>query len=160
MNKRFQTLKSALASLGYYKLYHGTTADRADQILAGGFDLTKGGEKSGFPLPGISFSIDEEVATDHAKWASKKFNSPPAVIVINNSNLSLASGTYFNKLLDKVGSYEEAINLIRSDMRFDGVELWDDEDGIEEYEVLVFNVDKIQIVGIETQSFDFEDEEE
>jgi hypothetical protein len=163
MNKRVRTLKRALAGLGHQKksqstryLYHGTTADRAKEILARGFDISKGGEKSGAQLPGISASIEEEVAKDHAEWAGKKFGSTPAVVVIDGSNLNLASGKEFHKAWDKMGSFEEAIGWIKSDKEFDGVELWSGEEGIEESEVLIFNVDKIKIVRVETRLDDVE----
>lgn len=167
MNKRVQTLKRALAGLGHQKksqstryLYHGTTADRAKEILARGFDISKGGEKSGAQLPGISASIEEEVARDHAEWASKKFGTPPVVIKVDGSNLNLFSGKEFYRLWDEMGSFEEVIDRIRSDKGFDGVELWSGEEGIEESEVLIFNVDKIKIIRVETRPGDIENDDE
>lgn len=167
MNKRILTLKKALAILDYRKgsqrildLYHGTTADRAKEILARGFDISKGGEKSGESLPGISFSIEEEVAKDHAEWASKKFGTPPAVIKVYGSNLNLFSGKEFYRLWDEMDSFEEAIDRIRSDKGFDGVELWSGEEGIEESEVLIFNVDKIKRIRVETRPGDIENDDE
>jgi len=136
----------------YRWLYHGTTLDAAKNIEANGFDVSLTGKKSGeIYNPGVSFTIDDNIASEHAIWGAAKgdFSNSPALIVISTRNLNIMKGTEFNQLWNQYNSHimavEEALKL-----GFDGVEIWDEEtgDGIEEMEVLIIKPKEIRIFDI------------
>lgn len=128
-------------------LYHGTTEDRAEQIREEGFSTENIGEKLGAPLPGISTTIDPDIANEHAEIASEKFEGNPEVIKIDGRRLRIAPGSLYFRMWDEVGDSNGALKKIKATGDWDGIALFDPEtgDGIEEYEVLVFDPSKIMI---------------
>lgn len=129
-------------------LYHGTTSERANKIRVGGFSLSKIGQKLEAPMPGISTSVESDVAEDHANIAAEKFGGEPEVLVIDGSRLRIAPGSLYFSMWDEHGSSEAALEMIKGSGEWDAAALFDMEtgDGIEEYEVLIFNPSKIRII--------------
>ena len=133
----------------YRWLYHGTTLDAAKIIQNNGFDLNLVGKKSGDKTnPGVSFTIDDNIASEHAIWGSAKgdFSKSPALIVVSTRNLIIMKGTEFNRLWNQSGSYNVAVEeALRQG--YDGVEIWDEDtgDGIEEMEVLIIKPREIVV---------------
>ena len=146
-NQIRRLIREVLSSQSHYDaLYHGTSELRATEILKHGFDESRAGEKSNHGKIGISTSISEQEALEHAEWAAEKFDDVPCVLVCYNvSGLNLASGKEFNRLCDELGSSKIAISQVKSD-GFDGVELFDleTEEGLEELEVLLFNANSLK----------------
>jgi len=148
----------------YRYLYHGTTELAGEQIQSQGFDASLVGKKSGDEKNiGISFTIDQEIAADHAIWALKgNFETDAAIVVVQAGNMRIMNGTEFQNLWDN-SSYDAAINHAKN-QGFDGVEYFDLEtgNGIEEMEVLLFYPDKINIYSVnylDPKDFiDYEDE--
>jgi len=126
----------------YDALYHGTTLERAKLILSSSFDLALAGSKTNAPLPAVSTSLNMDIAQEHAEWAVKKFGGEPAVLIIDPSNLNILSGSRFLAM----GDFMKAVQRIKRTGRYDAAEVFDvDEgDGIEEMEVLIFNLKKIR----------------
>ena len=124
-------------------LYHGTTLKNALSIVANGFDMSLAGSKSNAALPGISTTIEKEVAIDHANWAVKKFKGKPAIVACESGNLKILSGNRYMTLWDSLGSSDAALEKAKSS-NYDGAEMFDLEsgEGIEEYEVLLFHPEK------------------
>ena len=135
-------------------VYHGTTKEFANKILKNGFDISLSGLKAEDKLPGISTSIDYDVASEHARWAAEKFDDTPAILSINISNLRIASGKLFFDNWDRLGNLKAAINFIKNSCEWDGMFLFDPEfdpkddpsidchDCFDEMEVLLFEVPK------------------
>lgn len=134
-----------IESVDYPYIYHGTSASAARSIKEQGFDISLSGKKTNRDNPGISFTASEEIAFEHAEWASKEFGELPAMVVVTTRNLNIMNGTEFQELWNEKG-YEKAISSAKN-LGYDGVEYFDYEtgDGIEEMEVLLFYPDKINI---------------
>ena len=131
-----------------YRLYHGTSLKNAKAIHKTGFSFAKAGEKSGAPMPGISFSLDIDIAKDHAKWAAKKYKDKPAVLVANVADNNITTGELYFSFWNQFSSSETAINKIK-EKGYNGVFLFDPEtgEGAEEQEVLLFDYnDKPEII--------------
>jgi len=125
----------------YQWLYHGTTLEAATSIESSGFDLSLVGKKSGDGNnPGVSFTVDDNIAVEHAIWGAAKgnFSNSPALIVVSIRGLSIMKGTEFNALWDQYNSHAMAIEEALK-QGYDGVEYWDENsgNGIEEMEVLI-----------------------
>lgn len=124
------------------ELYHGTTRDRFDNILKKGFSIEKEGEKSGYgSVLGVSLTNNREIAKEHAEWAVNKFGGEEYIITINAKSLKILSGGDFSKIGN---DYNKAFILYKNGL-IDGVELcdWETGDGCEEFEVFVFNINKL-----------------
>ena len=135
-------------------LYHGTHTKAAEEIQLSGFDSSLVGKKSGDQEnPGISFSIHDDIAVDHALWAAFKTGDieEGAIVVVDAKNLKILNGTAFNKMWNDSGSRTmlPAVNRAKAE-GYDAVELFDLEtgDGIEEMEVLIINLPSIKISHI------------
>lgn len=133
----------------YRWLYHGTTLGAAQKIQDNGFDLSMVGKKSGDKTnPGVSFTIDDNIASEHAIWGASKgdFSNSPALIVISTRNLRIMKGTEFNRMWNQFGSYNDAVKEALK-LDYDAVEVWDEDtgDGIEEMEVLVIKPREIVV---------------
>ena len=143
----------------YRWLYHGTTIEAAKNIENHGFDLSLVGKKSGDKKnPGVSFTIDDNIASEHAIWGAAKgnFAKGPAIIVISTNNLRIMKGTQFNELWNQYNSHSVAVeDALRQG--YDGVEVWDEDtgDGIEEMEVLIIRPREIVVSHI--NELDIED---
>lgn len=140
-------------SLNYDKydiLYHGTSKDAANKILQEGFSLSMAGSKSGQAMPGISTSLDLDIAKSHALWAARKKNNNPSVLIIDGSKLKIAPGKLYFELWGQLGSSEDSIKEIKKNKDYDGVALFDPDtgDGVEEQEILIFNPSKIQNISL------------
>jgi len=146
--KKYLLIKESLkpSPIKFNYLYHGTSAKRAKKIEQDGFSLKVAGEKSNFKMPGISTSVDKDVAEDHARWAAEKFKDKPKVITLYTNNLDIAPGSFYFSKWDELGSSEESIKYIKNLNEYDGVALFDPEtgDGVEEYEVLIFEPKKLE----------------
>lgn len=125
--------------------YHGTNSEKADRILKTGFDLKRAGEKSGSKLPGVSVTVDREIANEHAQWAAEKFGGRPQVIQVDLSGLKIMSGSETMKRWTELGSLDKALRSARR--IFDGAELFDEEDGVEELEILIFDPKKVRVIS-------------
>lgn len=126
----------------FNKLYHGTTKDRFEKITKRGFSIGKEGEKSGYgSVLGISMTANLEIAQEHAEWAVEKFGGDEYIITINSKSLKILSGNEFSRIGN---NYNKAF-ILYSNGLIDGVELCDVEtgDGCEEFEVFVFNTNKL-----------------
>lgn len=152
LRKYIKRVLSEAYKPSYRWLYHGTTLDAAKSIEANGFDVSLVGKKSGEKYnPGVSFTIDDNIASEHAIWgaAKQKFSNSPALVVISTRNLNIMKGTEFNALWNQYNSHPMAIEdaLKRG---YDGVEVWDEEsgDGIEEMEVLIIKPKKLVVSHI------------
>jgi hypothetical protein len=133
-------------------LYHGTTLTAAEEIREKGFSSSLAGSKSGDALPGVSFTIDESIAQEHAEWAASKSGGVPALLVVDASRFRLYPGDDFYELWDETGSSATAIAQIKRSGDWDGVEMYsfELEQGYEELEVLVFDYDiDVDVVGLE-----------
>lgn len=133
----------------YRWLYHGTTLAAAESINTQGFDLSLVGSKSGESYnPGVSFTIDDNIASEHAIWGAAKgnFANAPAIVVVSTRNLTIMKGTEFNNLWNQSGSYNAAVEEAL-EQGYDGVEVWDENsgDGIEEMEVLIIKPREIVV---------------
>jgi hypothetical protein len=135
----------------YQWLYHGTTKSAAEQIDHAGFNTSLVGSKSGaMKNPGISFTIDGDIASYHALWALKgDFTNPAAVVVVSTRSLEIMNGTEFHRLWNQYSSYDMAIQDAL-ELGYDGIEVWDEEtgDGIEEMEVLIIKPREIVVSHI------------
>jgi len=136
----------------YRWLYHGTTLNAARNIEANGFNLSLVGTKSGdLDNPGVSFTIDDNIATEHAIWGAAKgdFSNSPAIIVVSTRNLHVMNGTEFNALWDQYDNHGMAVEEALK-QGYDGVEVWDEEtgNGIEEMEVLIIKPKEIIVFDI------------
>ena len=123
-------------------LYHGTSKSRYEQIKSNGFDLNKQGEKSGFgSYNGVSLTSNYEIAQEHSEWASDTFEEEGDILIINSLSLRILKGNKFSLINN---DFTKAYMLYKKGL-IDGVELCDFEtgDGCEEYEVFIFNVDKL-----------------
>jgi hypothetical protein len=60
-----------------------------------GFDRSLAGTKSGDALPGVSMTVERDIAVEHATWAASKSNSQPALLVANSTSLRLYPGDDF-----------------------------------------------------------------
>lgn len=133
----------------YRTAYHGTTKERASEILKNGFKINTG-EKSGHnDFIGVSFSVEEGIAEEHARWASEKFDDTPVVIIISALNLNIANGAIiFGKLFDQYG-FDKSLSKLKEE-GYDAAELFDisREEGLEEMEIRIFNPDKIKIIDV------------
>jgi len=122
------------------EVYHGTNSIMADKILSQGFDLAKSGLKTGNSnaLPGISTTIEYDLALEHAEWAAEKFGGKPAVLKATITNLKLMSGSEFFAELDRLKSAKLVLNQAKS--KYDGVVMfdYDSEQGLEEFEINIF----------------------
>lgn len=146
-------IRESLESVQAYpvdNLYHGTTRSRAEQIQKSGFSLKNIGEKLGAPMPGISTSVERSTAEDHAQMAAEKFEDDPVVITIDGRGLNIAPGSLYFQQWDETGSSSAALETIKDSGEWDGVALFDPEtgDGIEEFEVLIFDPGKIRITAV------------
>ena len=126
--------------------YHGTSSIKADIILKDGFDKSVGGSKSDHKMNGISFTIDQSIAEEHAEWAVEEFGGDPIILVIDLSNFNIAKGSIITKLWNEHGSLQAALDLVEKS--YNGAELFDyeDESGTEELEVLIFDPKKIKTI--------------
>lgn len=123
--------------------YHGTSLGRAQEIKKTGFSLKNAGEKSNSKLPGISVTVDRNIADEHADWAADKFKDEPSVLKVDLSGLRIMPGKETMKLWGELGSLEKAIAAAKA--KFDGAELFDNEDGVEEMEILIFDPKKVKL---------------
>ena len=127
----------------YRYLYHGTTEEAAEAIEDTGFDVSLVGTKSGDKFnPGVSFTINGEMAAEHALWAlGGNFEKGAALVVVSTNGLNLMRGSEFNALWDSLGDQPKAVETARQ-QGYDGVEYFDLEtgNGIEEMEVLLLNI--------------------
>ena len=136
----------------YQWLYHGTTLNAAKNIEANGFNLSLVGTKSGdMDNPGVSFTIDDNIAAEHAIWGAAKgdFSNFPALILVSTRNLNIMKGTQFNGLWNQYNSHQLAIEEALK-QGYDGVEVWDEDtgDGIEEMEVLIIKPKEIRVFDV------------
>lgn len=128
------------------RLFHGTTVARSVIIRKDGFSIEKQSEKSKYGSKlGVSFTTSKDVAKEHAEWAVKKFGGDPEIITINSSDLRILSGNEFSKLDQDIN---KAYQMFKAN-KIDAVEYCDFEsgDGCEEFEVFIFNLNKIKIVA-------------
>jgi len=134
-------IREILVEQVHNTLYHGTTEPAAEEIMDRGFNKALAGSKSGDPLPGVSMTIDRDIAIDHAGWAASKSNSRPALLALDASSFKLYSGNDFMELWDDLGSASAAISEIQRSGEWDGVEMFsfEREEGLEELEVLIFD---------------------
>jgi len=126
----------------FEELYHGTSKKRSDEIKSNGFSLRNQGEKSGLgSVNGISLTSDFDIAQEHSDWASEKFNDEGSVLTIKSETLKILSGSKFASLNS---DFEKAFELYKKGL-IDGIELCDYEtgDGCEEFEVFIFNTNKL-----------------
>tara|TARA_B100000941_G_scaffold275083_1_gene236684 strand:+ start:998 stop:1459 length:462 start_codon:yes stop_codon:yes gene_type:complete len=133
-------------------LYHGTTLKAAEEIEKKGFNSSLAGSKSGDALPGVSFTVDENIAQDHAEWAASKSGGAPALLVTDSSRFRLYPGDDFYELWDETGSSAAAIAQIKRSGDWDGVEMYsfELEEGYEELEVLIFDYNiSVDVVELE-----------
>ena len=144
MNRLRQYIRKTLKesySPRYRYVYHGTTELAGEQIEDHGFDTSLVGKKSGDKEnKGISFTVDKDIATEHAIWAwSQDQKDGAAIVSARISGLNIMKGSEFNFLWDELTSAHFALDAAK-DMGYDGVEYFDLEsgDGIEEMEVLLF----------------------
>ena len=121
--------------------FHGTTLENARAIIRFGFSPKLAGTKSGAGLKGVSTSLIEEIAQEHAEWAVEKFGGKPAILSINLTHLNIMSGKDFLS----AGSFEAGCQQA-IEQGFDATEVFDTEtgDGIEEMEILIFAFQKIK----------------
>jgi hypothetical protein len=141
LNETTQTNKN-IKTIQFDELYHGTTRDRFDSIVKNGFSIDKEGEKSGYgSVLGVSLTSNREIAKEHAEWAVEKFGGEEYIITINSKSLKILSGGDFARIDN---NYNKAFILYENGL-IDGVELCDTKtgDGCEEFEVFVFNIDKL-----------------
>jgi len=138
---REQYIKGLLLEQPGNALYHGTTQQAAEKIMNQGFDRSLAGTKSGDALPGVSMTVERDIAIEHAIWAASKSNSQPALLVANSISLRLYPGDDFMELWDELGSSYAAVSEIQKSGEWDGVEMFsfETEEGLEEFEVLVFS---------------------
>jgi hypothetical protein len=122
------------------EVYHGTNSIMADKILSQGYDLTKSGLKTGDAnaLPGISTTIEYDIAQEHAEWAASRFGGKPVVLKASTTNLKLMPGSEFFAELDKLNSAKLVLDRAKS--KYDGVIMfdYDSEEGLEEFEINIF----------------------
>lgn len=126
----------------FEELYHGTSKKRSDEIKRNGFSLRNQGEKSGLgSVNGISLTSDFDIAQEHSDWASEKFNDEGSVLTIKSETLKILSGSKFASLNS---DFEKAFELYEKGL-IDGIELCDYKtgDGCEEFEVFIFNTNKL-----------------
>ena len=140
MNLLHEYIRGLLLERPGTVLYHGTTRPAAEKVMSQGFDKSLAGTKSGDALPGVSMTIERDIAIEHAMWAASKPNSQPALLVANSS-LRLYPGDDFMMLWDELGSSYAAVSEIQKSGEWDGVEMFsfEAEEGLEELEVLVFS---------------------
>ncbi len=131
-------------SQSYQYVYHGTSEESGEQIEERGFDTLLVGKKSGDASnKGISFTVEEEIAVEHAIWAwaknGKSSEYGGALVVMQVSDLNILPGKAFNNLWDELGSQPAAVDYAIAN-GYDAVEYFDFDsgDGIEELEVLIF----------------------
>lgn len=93
-------------------------------------------------MPGVSMTISQEIAIEHAEWAAEKFNASPSVIQVDVCNLKIMAGSELYDLAEDLNEALQACNALG----YDGAELFDvkREIGEEEFEVLIFRSDKLQ----------------
>ena len=135
----------------YKYLYHGTTEPAAEAIKQSGFNISLVGTKSGDKSnPGVSFTIDNDLAAEHALWALYgDFEKGAALVVVSTLGLNLMNGSEYNRLWDELGDAQKAVDSAR-EQGYDGVEYFDLEtgNGIEEMEVLLLNPITIKVSHI------------
>ena len=141
MNLLREYIRELLVEQPQSSLYHGTTLAAAEEIKEKGFSESLAGSKSGDALPGVSFTVDKDIAEDHAGWAASKSGEAPALLVADASKLRLYPGDDFYELWDETGSSAAAIAQIKNSGDWDGVEMYsfELEEGYEELEVLIFD---------------------
>lgn len=125
-------------------VYHGTSSTKSDKILKSGFDMSKIGSKSGTKLSGVSLTVDKQIAEEHAEWAVEEFGGDPVILAVDLSSLKIMPGKKITALWNEHGSLDGALRIARK--TFDGAELFDkeEESGLEEFEVLVFDPKKLR----------------
>ena len=141
LNENIQNNKNT-KTINFDELYHGTTMDRFEGILKNGFSIEKQGEKSSYgSVLGVSMTTNIEIAKEHAEWAVEKFGSEEYIVTINSKSLKILSGGDFAR----IDNYYNKAFILYENGLIDGVELCDMEtgDGCEEFEVFVFNIDKL-----------------
>ena len=148
LRKIIREVMESPESVTFGVLYHGTSRSRANEIRKTGFSMDKIGEKLGDPLPGISTTVDSDIAEEHAEIAAEKYDDEPEVIKVVASKLKIAPGSLYFKLWNELGSSDASLQSLKKSGEWDGVCLFDPEtgDGIEEQEVLLFEPTRLTVV--------------